>query len=149
MIYKLEEYGISVQEAIDKIQALDIATDDKAGLLSPENKRKLDALNISIDSTEGWAGRTYVPALAEIVIYSDFDSYEESGETINIPNFKVGNGEDSVGDLPFVGAKERQLLLSHIADNTRHITANERTSWNGKVRIDESDLANENLIFTL
>lgn len=82
------------------------------------------------DTTENWNSKLdFIPPKGIIIIYSDYATIEG----INIPNFKVGDGLAYLVDLPFVGDDMRNTLISHINDMVRHITAEERVSWNNKV----------------
>ena len=47
-----------------------------------------------------------------------------------IPGIKIGDGNAYIADLPFID----DIFINHINDNIRHITEEERTRWNNKVR---------------
>ena len=76
-----------------------------------------------------------------IYIYSD---YKQNDQGQNIPAMKVGDGNSYLIDMPF----SESLLYSHLEDNTRHITQEEREFWNNKVRCFISEVQNDELIFT-
>lgn len=98
-----------------------------------------------IDTTANWSLRTtFIPMDGEIIVYSDYATVNG----VNVPNFKIGDGLAYVVDLPFVNDDIRETLTSHINNNTRHITAQERTFWNNKVTTDDVDIENERLILT-
>lgn len=108
------------------------------------------------DTTAHWnAATTFVPLKGEVIIYSDYGTEVINGETVDIPNFKVGDGMAYVPDLPFVADDIRQTLTAHILDTTAHLTAAERAFWNAKVRCymnTETEngvtVENEELVFT-
>ena len=91
---------------------------------------------MKIDTTAHWqaVARTFIPLKGEIIVYSDYSSKEVDGQTVYIPNFKVGDGLAYGIDLPFVNDDLRDTLSAHLLDRTSHITSAERTFWNNKVR---------------
>lgn len=91
---------------------------------------------MKIDTTANWraVANTFIPLKGEIIVYSDYASKEVNGETVYIPNFKVGDGLAYGIDLPFVNDDLRDTLSAHLLDRTSHITAEERNFWNNKVR---------------
>ena len=69
--YTLTYTGDEVQALLDKINALGLATITTPGLMRIEDKAKLDALGIHINTTDYWDNATgYVPAAGEIVMNS-------------------------------------------------------------------------------
>lgn len=93
------------------------------------------------NTTESWNSRPQLIAKkGYIYVYSD---YKQSGGQ-DIPGMKVGDGTSYLIDMPFID----KPLDDHILDTVKHITAEERTFWNNKVRcfIDPDD--NGNIIFT-
>lgn len=115
-------------------------------------------IRMKIDTTANWRSAVdFIPLKGEIIVYSDYSTMEgPNGETINVPNFKVGDGLAYGVDLPFVDDELRQSLSLHTANTDIHITAAEREFWNNKVRCymdtvqdDEGYLVDgEQLIFT-
>lgn len=86
--------------------------------------------SVLYDTTANWNSRlSFVPDAGAIVVYSDFTTVDGN----NVPNIKIGDGMAYVVDLPFVNDDMRSVILSHISDTTRHITAAERDAWNNKV----------------
>ena len=61
------------------------------------------------------------------------------------PGIKVGDGTSYVVDLPFVD----DLFYSDIDNLDIHVTLAEKEFWNNKVRTQDSELDEENLIFTI
>ena len=87
------------------------------------------------DTTAHWdAATTFIPLKGEVIVYSDYATETVGGQTVKIPNFKVGDGLAYVVDLPFVGDDLRETLTAHLIDTSAHITAAERAFWNTKVR---------------
>lgn len=99
-------------------------------------------------TTAEWnSHRDIVSEAGAIYIYLDASSYvDEHGHTVTYPSFKLGDGNAFLIDLPFGGDAE---IIQHTTDKVAHITAQERSFWNNKVSIDESDVGNETLIFTV
>lgn len=62
-------------------------------------------------STNDWDNEysSYIPENGEIVVYSDYNTTEKDGQTINIPSIKIGDGETPVKQLPFA-EKELEKL---------------------------------------
>ena len=94
------------------------------------------------DTTESWnSNPTLVSSPGVIYIYSDARIIDE----VPYPDFKIGDGNSYLIDISFFKAD----LYTHINDDIRHITQEEREFWNNKNRcyIDEQDP--ESLIFTI
>ena len=83
----------------------------------------------------------FIPRSGEIVIYDDYTTING----IDIPAIKVGDGLAYAADLPFVSDDIRDRLLRHIQDMVAHVTEEERSSWNNKVRC---YLDGETIVFT-
>lgn len=82
--------------------AVEILT-DRGGSLS----------NIIAKTTAEWALLVeYVPAFSEIDIYTDHGTVDEQP----VPGIKVGDGENFVADLPFVGDDVRDGILALLGD---------------------------------
>ena len=147
--YTLTYTGDEVQALLDKINALGLATITTPGLMRIEDKAKLDALGIHINTTDYWDNATgYVPAAGEIVIYSDYRTVEEDGITKNVPGIKIGSGNAYVQDLAMVAGTTADEVLAHLGDTIRHITAAERQKWNRKLNVDDArEVVDEALVF--
>ena len=148
--YRLSQYGDDVQAAINKIIALANATHETDGLLSAEDKTKLDAIGIHYNTTAYWNDLIgYIPSEGEIIIYSDYNTITQDGETmVYVPGVKIGSGNAYVQDLAFVGADTARTLLNHITDTTVHVTAEKRRFWDDKLNVnDEAEVVNEVLVF--
>lgn len=96
---------------------------------------------IFYNTTEYWNSRpTLLTKQGYIYIYSDYKQSE--GE--NIAGIKIGDGTSYLIDMPFID----KPLDDHIADTVSHITAQERTFWNNKVRCFIDPENTEKLVFT-
>lgn len=122
------------------VGTLGLVTTTTNGLMAAIDKAKLDGINISHKTTAEWNSDTsYIPALGEIVVYSDQDSYIDAttGETINVPNIKIGDGRAYCVDLPFIHQAEVnrifQQLNNHINNTSVHVSAADRAFWDNKL----------------
>ena len=107
---------------------------------------------VETKTTTEWNNRLgYVPKQGAIIIYSDYSTKEKEidGEihTINIPNFKIGDGMAFVQDLPFVDEDLRAELENHIRNANIHVTLADKLFWNNKINItDTQEVMDEILI---
>ena len=83
-----------------------------------------------------------------IYVYTDYTTITSNGETKNVPNIKIGDGNAYLIDNPFITTSVEQLINLHINDTTQHITAEERAIWNNKIRCYLSENNNETIVFT-
>jgi len=93
------------------------------------------------NTTEFWNSRPQLVARkGYLYIYSNYKQID--GE--NVPGMKAGDGTSYLIDMPFID----KPLDIHIADTISHITSEERTFWNNKVRcfVDPED--EEILVFS-
>lgn len=101
--------------------------------------------SMSENTIAGWGDNpTYVPARGEIVLYTDAESIVDGeGNRHFYPDIKIGDGSVPVVDLPFVTDAARiaigDMLTSHVQDEVRHITQQEREFWNAKLNYDVLD----------
>ena len=112
--------------------------------------------NVLINTTAGWQAqpRNTYPS-GTILIYSDRGTVTETVNNVEItktvPGVKISDGSTPIIDLAFVGddviAAVRAEINSHVNDNIRHITANERSFWNNKINCDNT-LTSHTLIIT-
>lgn len=96
---------------------------------------------IYYNTTAYWNSRpTLIAKRGYIYVYSDYKQVDNE----DVAGIKVGDGTSYLIDMPFID----KPLDDHIANEVRHITSEERTFWNNKVRcfIDPND--EENIIFT-
>ena len=144
--FRLKQYGIDVQDAIDKILALTIATQETDGLLSAEDKAKLDAIGIHYNTTAYWdAIEGYTPSVGEIIIYSDHGALTGG---VPVPGIKIGTGNAYVQDLAFLGADTVEVITAHINDTVAHVTAEKRSFWDNKLNVNDSaEVVDGTLVF--
>lgn len=87
---------------------------------------------VFVDTTANWNSQvTYVPPAGAIIIYTDKAVVDNK----NVPGIKIGDGNAYCVDLPFVADEIAQTITSHIQDNIRHITSQERIFWNNKLNV--------------
>lgn len=97
---------------------------------------------ILYDTTANWNSKTTLLSEQKTVyIYSDY--YHDNNNN-PIPGFKIGDGNAYLIDLAFTG----KLYDEHLADTVKHITAEERAFWNGKIRCYIDSNNTDKLIFT-
>ena len=88
------------------------------------------------------AARGFVPMAGEVIIYTDYDSYQKEingrVKTVLIPGIKIGDGGAYVQDLPFVDEDLRDTLMDHINNMDLHVTLGEKTFWNNKINVDDA-----------
>lgn len=90
----------------------------------------------------------YIPAVGEIIVYTDYKQVEKDGEMVNVPGIKIGSGNAYVQDLMFVSGSTIDIdFYDHINNTSIHTNSKEKDFWNTKVSIDESKLRSETLFF--
>ena len=83
--------------------------------------------NIHYGTTEYWNSQsTLIGENNHIYVYTDYTTITTDGETKNVPNIKIGDGNAYLIDNPFITTSIENLLQSHIGDNIKHITDDER-----------------------
>lgn len=134
---------LSVRATGDTVRVRDLTTSsiifptDKFMVVGSEDEHLVtiqtlqDYLNVHLDkqvlfdTTAGWSAQTTLVSDANtLYIYTDYQR-DSSGHAV--AGIKAGDGLAYVVDLPFTDA----IAMEHIADATRHITASERSAWNG------------------
>ena len=100
-------------------------------------------IQLKRDTTANWdAARGFVPMAGEIIIYTDYDSYQKEingrVKTVLIPGIKIGDGGAYVQDLPFVDEDLRDTLMDHINNMDLHVTLGEKAFWNNKINVDDA-----------
>lgn len=106
--------------------------------------------DIFFDTTQNWNSQPgFVPGAGQIVIYADHGTTEDgSGNAINIPGIKIGDGNAYLIDLPFVGDDTALNILTelerHANDKSIHVTSEEKSFWNSKLNC---EIVDEELIF--
>ena len=141
-----ESYEKEIKDISSKLSAL------KSSLAEIALSGSYDDLKgkpIHYDTVAGWnAQRNLIGEKSHIYIYTDYAAEQKDGETVCIPNIKIGDGEAFLIDSPFITRSAELLLMLHAEDAAIHVTAADRSRWNDKVRcyIDGAD--SQNLIFT-
>ncbi len=104
---------------------------------------------IHYGTTDQWNSQPdLIGKKGHIYVYSDFGKTEIDGETVSVPNIKIGDGNAFLIDNPFITASVDDIINTHISDTDIHITADERDFWNEKVRCYIDADNPENVIFT-
>lgn len=105
----------------------------------------INGQSIEVATTNEWNARiNYIPNKGDILIYSDKAILNDN---TTVAGIKIGDGLAYGIDLPFVGDDIAENLMGHINNTTIHITAAERTKWNGKLNCND-EITNETLVFT-
>ena len=122
-----------------------MAENSKKFYLELEGLKKYDALlkqHIPIIGTTAYfeGVKKTVPPRGQLVIFSDLRSIEitksdGSKSTITSAGIKVGDGNTSIEQLPFID----WFYWDHINDANIHVTAEEKTFWNNKISCEVND----------
>ena len=145
--YELQRPGIEAALGVVDERTVQVTGNSTVNIMSQDAVTKeLNALDQKIDkkiqygTTEYWNSKpSYIPAAGEIIIYSDFETKTEQGQTINVPGIKIGSGNGYLADLTFLGDPERDALWAHLSNTDIHITSVERNFWNNKINIDDNE----------
>lgn len=118
--------------------ALGLATEYSDGLMSAVDKAKLNGINVECKTTTEWnATPSYIPPKGAILIYSDHSTMIVNGAEVPVPDIKIGDGNAYGIDLPFLNGSVTEQILNelntHVNDQIRHITQEERIFWNNKL----------------
>lgn len=104
---------------------------DKAGLrlLKQYIDQSTTGVSVQYGTTEYWDSQIgYIPAKGEIIVYSDYDTIEKDGQTIDVPGIKIGSGNAYIQDLSFVDSGLSDKLLDHIQNQSIHVTSEQKIS---------------------
>lgn len=91
----------------------------------------------------------FIPFDGEIIIYKDKNIKEtvnpDTGQIIRqyVPGIKIGDGQTTLYDLPFVSDIDAQLIIDHINNTDIHVTLQEKEFWNNKLNYDSSTVSEE------
>lgn len=92
--------------------------------------------SIRVDTTASWnAQTTYVPSKGQLIIYMDGTTVDD----VTYPKFKVGDGNAYVVDLPFTEGDFEKQLQTHLANQSAHLSATDRTKLENSVVVSLSD----------
>ena len=153
-----EDNPISVRATGDTVRVRDLTVSttifptDKIMVVGAENEHLVtmqtlqDYLNANLNkqvlfnTTAAWDAQVQLTSEANtLYIYTDHQ-YDSQGN--KIAGIKVGDGNAYLIDMPFTD----EVIMEHINDNVRHITAEERAFWNNKVSCYLADT--DRVIFT-
>lgn len=94
-----------------------------------------------------------------LYIYSDHTKVidPETGEVTVIPAIKIGDGASYLSQLPFIGGgaspeieqevrELEQTVNDHIIDSPIHVSDEDRSTWNSKIRAKVDEENPENLV---
>lgn len=96
--------------------------------------------HVLFGTTAQWNAQVSLESVAETMyVYTDHATDSQGNP---IAGIKVGDGSAYLIDLPFTDT----VMMEHITDNVRHVTAQERAFWNEKVRCYTD--GSESLVFT-
>ena len=112
--------------------------------LELEGLKKYDALlkkHIPIIGTTAYfeGVKTTVPPRGQLVIFSDlYERTNSEGSKITSAGIKVGDGEKTIEQLPFID----WFYWDHINDKNIHVTAEQKTFWDNKItcKVDDETL---------
>lgn len=105
-------------------------------------------IQLKRDTTYHWnSALGFIPLEGEVIIYTDYQVIQKNGTEIKVPGIKIGDGRTYIQDLPFVDGEMRQEILSHINDNERHVTTEEKKFWSNKLNLDDNEVVEKTLIF--
>lgn len=128
----LGDVQLSNRDVYARIEAINEALQGKASIHSK--------------TSEEWHQQTGVLSQKNnFYIYTDrYKKEDDQGNIIEIPGIKVGDGKSYIIDLPFVD----EIFDDHIHNMDIHVTLAEKQFWNNKVRTQDSEIDEQNLIFT-
>lgn len=132
------------------VSQIPTATQLENGLMSLEDKKKLDSLGIYYGTTEYWNSQPYfIPPAGTVIVYSDYDVKIINDKTVYVPGIKIGSGNAYVQDLIFISGGGAEEMDEHINNSVIHVTQADRDFWNNKLNvIDNMEVVDETLIFT-
>lgn len=116
----------------DTIDMTQLTTLEEYQMLAEQSKIYTDravagAGKVQTNTTEYWNAQTsYIPPEGAIIVYSDYAQETVEGDTVNVPNFKFGDGKAYVVDLPFVSADLRATVEEHINNRSIHLSEADR-----------------------
>ena len=153
-------------EAVQKAESAAQAAEDTAESISDslqqiatntadiaELKQAIINAKIFYDTKANWdAQPTLRTESNTIYVYTDAFTYNDGSKDVQVAGIKIGDGNAYLIDKAFITDYLANQILqlysqlqTHINDNTRHITAEERTKWNNKANYEVLDI-NETLI---
>ena len=126
------ENTLSIQTEMSTNQELTV----DLGAMYPSGECK-----VLYNTSEYWNSHPQLVAKkGYLYIYSDYKQIDNE----DIAGIKAGDGTSYLIDMPFID----KPLDEHISNMIRHITSEERTFWNNKIRCYIDPENEQNLIFT-
>ena len=154
----VDNENLSVRATGDSVRVRDLSTSttifptDKLMIVGAENEHLVtmqtlqDYLNANLNkqvlfnTTAAWDAQVHLTSQPNtLYIYTD---HQIDSQGNLIAGIKVGDGNAYLIDMPFTD----EVIMEHINDNIRHITAEERAFWNNKVSCYLAD--GDRVIFT-
>ena len=143
-----DDYTFYFLTDVDKIYLGDVqlSNSDVYARIEAINDALEDKASMQVKTTAQWRQQLdTVGQLNTFYIYTDRSQKEDDqGNIINYPGIKVGDGSSYLVDLPFVD----EIFYDHANNMNIHVTSAEKEFWNNKVRTQESEIDQQNLIFT-
>lgn len=144
-----DDYTFYFITDVDKIYLGDVqlSNTDVYARIEAINQALQNKASIYMKTTSEWNQQIgAIGQLNTFYVYTDRTTKDDGhGHTINCPGIKVGDGTSYLVDLPFVD----DLFYDHINNTNIHVTLAEKQFWNNKVRTQDSELDQQNLIFTI
>lgn len=150
--------NLSVRATGESVRVRDLSTSttifptDKLMVVGAEDEHLVtmqtlqDYLNVHLkkqvlfNTTAAWNAQVQLTSEPDtLYIYTDHQTDSQGNK---IAGIKVGDGNAYLIDMPFTD----EVIMEHINDNVRHITAEERAFWNNKVSCYFAD--GDRVIFT-
>jgi len=150
--------NLSVRATGESVRVRDLSTSttifptDKLMVVGAEDEHLVtmqtlqDYLNVHLkkqvlfNTTAAWNAQVQLTSEPDtLYIYTDHQTDSQGNK---IAGIKVGDGNAYLIDMPFTD----EVIMDHIDDNVRHITAEERAFWNNKVSCYLAD--GDRVIFT-
>ena len=154
--YMDKRYGVDFGELnVVKQQDDYNALNNKPTINSVELNGALTARDLGLgevyyDTKENWALQPdLIAERGAIYIYSNASTYvDDAGNAFPIAALKIGDGTSYLIDMPFTSDSSSATVFNHLADDTIHVSVQDRLSWNNKVSsyLDAEDM--ENLVLS-
>ena len=144
-------YGQIAEIITPILNNLPTATEENNGLMSYEDKQKLNSLGVLFGTEEHWryvtSDEQYRPPKGTIIVYTTED---DQHNITGIVGVKFGTGNACVPDLPFaVDVAKLDQFMEHLSDTSVHVSVADRQRWNNKLNvIDGEEVINDTLILT-
>lgn len=109
--------------------------------LFDDEASRLDTLIGEVDGSilygtkEYWSQQLgFIPKKGAIIIYTDYTKQYSGETTVDVPNFKVGDGKAYVVDLPFSNDDLRMAIRTHLEDASIHLSEDDRDKLENSVK---------------